>query len=363
QQEVVYIYSNSKQGLQHAVYVFIERCLHVNKFATKPLFEKRKTITVDSTKITDEPAYTTRSLYYTGTNDAEYITWHGLNGKSADSVKDQWGMWVHTFKNLIPDSVYFDTHPEYYALNGVRRRSQLCLSNEAVLQTVIESLRLMMRKDTASLYWSVSQNDNFEYCTCSQCKTIDSIEGSQSGTMLRFVNKVAAAFPQKIISTLAYQYTRKPPAITKPAKNVNIMFCSIECGRHLPIEDDPQAASFRSDFEGWCKLTDNIMVWDYVVQFSNYVSPFPNIHVLQPNIQYFYEHGVRHIFEQASGSNWSDNMELKSYLIAALLWNPYVDVDSLIERYATLQYGAGADDMITYMVDMEQQLNQSKAPL
>jgi hypothetical protein len=361
--ENIYIFSNTAAGMRHVVYVFIERYLHVYKFSEKLTYTKQQTLCVEPMNLCEEPAFETRSLYYAATTDTTYYDWHGLNGKHDEKNDDKWGMWVHTFKNLIPDSVYFNTHPEYFAFNGVRRRSQLCLSNKEVLQTVINNLRKMMQKDTASLFWSVSQNDNYEYCNCNACKTTDSIEGSQSGTMLRFVNAVAAAFPNKIISTLAYQYTRKPPLITKPAKNVNIMFCSIECGRHLPIEDDPDAAQFRNDFEGWCKLTDNIIVWDYVVQFSNYVSPFPNLHVLQPNIQYFYEHGVRHMFEQASGNVWSDNMALKSYLIAALLWNPYVDVDSLTEKYALLQYGNAAEDMLTYFADLEQQVKQSGAGL
>jgi hypothetical protein len=42
---------------------------------------------------------------------------------------------------------------------------------------------------------------------------------------------VAAQFPDKVISTLAYQYSRKAPKKLKPASNVNIMLCTIECDR------------------------------------------------------------------------------------------------------------------------------------
>ena len=123
-------------------------------------------------------------------------------------------------------------------------------------------------------YWSVSSNDNFGYCQCPACAAIDSLEGSPTGSVIRFVNQVAERFPDKIISTLAYQYSRAAPKVTKPRENVNIMFCNIECNRSQPIATDPSSASFRRDMEDWAALTDNILVWDYVIQFKKYaVSP------------------------------------------------------------------------------------------
>ena len=47
---------------------------------------------------------------------------------------------------------------------------------------------------------------------------LDEKEGSHSGTMMNFVNQVAEQFPDYMISTLAYEYTRKAPATIKPLK-------------------------------------------------------------------------------------------------------------------------------------------------
>ena len=87
-------------------------------------------------------------------------------------------------------------------------------------------------------------------------------------------------------------------------------------------------------------LTDNIFIWDYVAQFRNFWNPFPNLHVLQPNLRYFRNHGVRQIFEQGTGSNnitsW---MEPRTYLIAKLMWNPNLDADSLLTDFCNGYYG------------------------
>lgn len=49
---------------------------------------------------------------------------------------------------------------------------------------------------------------------------------------------------------------------------------------------------------GWAKLTDNILLWDYMVQFSNLYTPFPNFRTLQPNMQYFVDNNVCSVFAQ-----------------------------------------------------------------
>ena len=65
-----------------------------------------------------------------------------------------------------------------------------------------------------------------------QSAAADEEEYSPSGSMIRFVNKVAEHFekdyPNLMIHTFAYQYIRKPPEQTKPRDNVVVQICSIE---------------------------------------------------------------------------------------------------------------------------------------
>jgi hypothetical protein len=93
-------------------------------------------------------------------------------------------------------------------VKGTRLPTQLCLSNPAVLEITTQNLRKKIAQNPAAKYWSVSQNDNRDYCTCDICRSLDSIEGSPSGSIINFVNKVADQFPDKMISTLAYEYGR-----------------------------------------------------------------------------------------------------------------------------------------------------------
>ena len=125
-------------------------------------------------------------------------------------------------------------------------------------------------------------------------RAIDEREGSPSGSIINFVNQVAEQFPDNMISTLAYEYSRKAPSTLRPRKNINIMLCSIEMRRDRPFAEasDTVSTAFVRDVKEWSKIAGDIIVWDYVIQFPNLISPFPNLHVLQPNLRFFTENGV-----------------------------------------------------------------------
>src|SRR5690606_374907 len=120
---------------------------------------------------------------------------------------------------------------------SVHPEAQLCLTNPDVLEIVCRNLQAAIDRNPEALYWSVSQNDNVNYCRCDKCAELDkkyaafapeekmySTHGGSGypalgmGSLLSFVNQVADRFPDKIIYTLAYQYSRVPPKGIVPRK-------------------------------------------------------------------------------------------------------------------------------------------------
>ena len=301
----------------------------------------------------DTPAFPYRELWYQPATDADWARWHRL--KTRHEKKAEWGLFVHTFQALCPAEMYFSGHPEYFAWNGAQYSpAQLCLSNDTVKQIVIQSLRERIASNPGAQYWSVSQNDNFDYGRCARCAASDQRYGSPAGTLLAFVNDVAAAFPDKTISTLAYQYTRRAPRGIRPARNVSVCLCSIECNRGLPIAEG--CPDFARDVAEWSALTDQLMIWDYVVQFRSYLSPFPNWHTLQPNLQLFQQHRVRMIFEQGSGSDRSELCDMRAYLLAKLMWNPQVNVDSILNDFGQGYYGQAWPAVQAYVHELTENM-------
>ncbi|MBK7096844.1 MAG: DUF4838 domain-containing protein [Saprospiraceae bacterium] len=266
------------------------------------------------------------------------------------SIEDIWndgqyhGYYVHTFSRSIPPDKYFTSHPEYFALiNGKRvPYGQLCLTNADVLEIVKKDIGDQISKHPGLQYWSVSQNDNYYHCECDECRAINEEEGSPSGLMLRFVNEVAKEFPDRTITTLAYQYTRKPPLKTKPMKNVMVTLCTIELNRSKPIESDPASADFVKEIQDWAKISGNIKIWDYETQFTNSFGPFPLYNTLKPNIQFFTKNNVNAHFQQCNGKHSENLSELKCYVLSKLLWNPKANDNSIINEFLFGFYGDAA---------------------
>jgi hypothetical protein len=334
--EDVFISGGSDEAMQNAVYEFLELYLDCKWYAPNvEAIPKNSTITLDKTiDYSYSPKITTRTvhsrLFY---ENETFAAQHKVTTKAfpyyVPSAR------VHTFNKFIPEEQFYKSNPEYFALRGNKRLpTQLCLTNKKVLEIVKDSVRSLFQKHPEASVISVSGNDNTQYCECGNCKKIDKEEDSHAGTMIRFVNEVAQYFPEKTISTLAYQYTRKP-CKTKPLKNVLITLCSIECNRSAPITE--KCTDFADDIKGWSALTENIRIWDYTTQFTNFLAPFPNFNTLQPNIQFFRDNNTKWVFEQHS-NNPSELFELRSYLMAKLLWNPDANVDDIITEFTNGYY-------------------------
>ncbi|MDH5399762.1 MAG: DUF4838 domain-containing protein, partial [Cyclobacteriaceae bacterium] len=352
------------KGTLYGVYTFLENYLGCRLYTPQvKVVPEQSRIIIGSINDQQVPAISYRTTHYKSAWDKEYVAWHKLD-HDENGERPDWGMWVHTFHALVPPDVHFIEHPEYFSLvNGKRIPTQLCLTNPEVLEIVVQNLRKEIAQNPDAVYWSVSQNDNRNYCTCDNCTAIDDREGTPAGSIVQFVNQVADRFPDKIISTLAYEYGRKAPKTLKPRDNVNIMLCSIEVYRHLAIADDPESEDFVRDVEEWGKIANDIIVWDYVIQFPNLISPFPNLHVIKPNLQFFMENGVTAMFEQGNREVGGEFAELRAYLISKLMWDPNADVALLMDDFLNGYYGKAGPFIKTYIDDMTEALLKSGAPL
>lgn len=355
------ICGGSGRGLIYGTYAFLEKYMHCRKLsAEEAIVPGSRQLKIDG-NVNDEyqPPFIYRECYYPAAHDAEYLEWHQLQ-----QLDDLWGVWGHSFNKLVPAQTYFKTNPEYFALvKGKRQATQLCLSNEQVYKIVVAELKKRIADNPDALYWSVSPNDDNGYCTCDKCRAVDNEEGSPSGSLIKFVNRVAEKFPDVKITTLAYGYTHKAPRTLKPAGNVYVFLSDIDAFRDKPLATEGSAAAFRNDLNAWRALTPNIFIWDYVTQFTNYLAPFPNFNTLQPNMQFFKDNGVKGIFTQGSGDTYGEWAELRSYIIAKLYQNDKADVKQLISSFIKDYYGKAAPYLQQYIDLVQDKMTASHRKL
>ncbi len=358
----LFIISGGGKGAIYGVVHLLEKHFGCRMYSpTAGVFPRRDDLVLGCLLERENPANEVRIVNGDFARDPDYRDWMRL--QVPDEIYGA-GYYVHTFHKLVPWQEHFAAHPEYFAwMNGKRVIDQPCLSRPEVFEMVVARLRGEMAAQPDRHVWSVSQNDNFSYCQCPECAAAIEEEGSPSGPLLRFVNRVAAAFPDKIISTLAYQSTRPAPRLTRPAPNVEIMLCTIECDRSRPLTDTPSGRAFVRDLEDWRRICDRIYLWDYTVNFSHLVSPFPNLHVLEPNIRLFMDRGVRRHFQQTNAGPGHAMSELKSYVLARLLWNPNGGVKAVVRDFIDGYYGRAGPSIRRTIEALQGALERSGAGL
>ncbi len=360
------------RGTLYAVYAFLEDVVGCRWWtATASRMPWRPSLTIGPVAIRFRPPLEYREPYWYVAFDPVWAARNKANGIQAGGDELRGGRqlyegFVHTFYRLIPPDKYFAAHPEWFSEIDGRRtfeNAQLCLTNEDMRRELVRNLKERLRANPEATIASVSQNDCFGPCACPKCRAADKEEGGPAGTLLRFVNAVAADieadFPNVAVDTLAYQYTRQPPRLVKPRPNVIVRLCSIECSFAKPL-GDPANKAFFEDLDGWSKIAGRLYIWDYTTNFSHYIQPHPNYSVLAPNIRFFADRHVRGVFEQGAYQSWGSEMaELRAWVLAKLLWDPRLDEGRLRRDFLAGYYGPAAGAMDDYLEVLEAALDRS----
>jgi hypothetical protein len=347
----------------YGVYTFLDR-LGCRWFTTEvSVIPKKPTLVVKPLNASHKPAFEYREPFFTEAADKDWAARNRVNGSfqrldESTGGKVNYYPFVHSFYSILPPKQYFQAHPEYYALVDGRRRddnAQLCLTNPDVLRLTIEHVLEWINQHPEASIISVSQNDNRGWCECENCQRVEQEEGgAHSGPILRFVNAVAAevgkTHPDKLIDTLAYSYSEPPPLKVHPLPNVRIRLCPIGACEGHAYDRCVHDRYFLDDLQAWAKITDQLYIWHYVTNFHHYLLPFPDFDELAADIPMYKKHGVVGIFLEgdAAPGGGGENAELRSYLMARLLWNPNIDVSETVNEFMAAYYGKAARVMRAY---------------
>ena len=361
----LFIVGGGPRGVLYGVYEVLER-LGCRWYSPETERIPRMTdIRLAWKRETHRPAFENRDNFNWETADPVWRARNRLNGWKP-AIPDymgghnDYGMWCHTFFELVSPNEYFAKHPEYFAMTaGVRRRdaNQLCLSNSAVLRLLTQRLLSRIRALPKATLFSVSQNDGLGFCECPDCMAIARKEGSQSGPILHFVNAVAAVVakhhPHVLIDTIAYLYSVDAPRHVRPAPNVRVRLCAFGCcqAHGFGTCDQSESQRFLKALNGWSKITSQLYIWHYCTNFGSYLLPMPNFDEIQANIALYQQRGVYGIFMQGQGDpgGGAELTALRGYVIGRLLWNPRQPVWPLVDEFLSAEYGQAAPAVRQYM--------------
>lgn len=365
----VSVLGNGTRGVIHGVYAFLEKYCDCRWF-TSTLYsipENGELIIPAGEKTEYKPFFEYTDTDWKSPRDIEYSLANGLNGSPYRTIPDELGGTVeyisafcHTLgSQFCSRDTYFESNPEYFALhNGIRQNEQLCLTNEDVYNLVLGEVMALLKErhdpEKSLQIISLTQADSgpdAKMCQCSNCKAIDDENGSYSGTMITFVNRIAkavkeAGYDNVAIDTFAYRYTRQAPTKVVPEDNVIVRLCTIECCFAHTLDDGncSENVSLMADLKDWSKICNRIYVWDYATNYAHTLGIFPDFGVLQRNIQVFYENNVVGLYEE--GNYYMEQCdgefgEFRAYLLSKLMQNPYIDYDACMNEFLEAYYGKG----------------------
>ncbi len=369
----IVIAGKTPRGTIYGVYYFLEKYINFKCF-TKDVetYDTVETLVVEDLDICENPSFEYREVYFRSAFDTNFCVKNRLNSNMSYLPVEMGGKmkffnFHHSFNELVPPEVYYDSHPEYFSLvNGerLRNKTQLCLSNEGTFQAARKMLRKWIEENPQCKIFSVAQNDWENYCTCEDCSKLDAQYGTPAASMITFVNRLAddikEDYPDVLLHTFAYQYTKKAPIGLRVADNVIVRLCNIECSWDTSMEKqaveqpDSQAAGFIENINQWGKLCKHLYIWDYACNFWNYLLPFPNYRSMPENLRTYEKNHIVGVMQQGNFAygETSALADLECYLGARLLWNPHQDENKVIDDFIKGVYGEECYPFIREYVDM-----------
>ena len=362
------------RGTLYSVLEFLEQYIKI-KFWTPNVTDipSYKSVALNKINYRYVPPLNYRNHFvYNSTSNADFA--FKLRGNGDDQrIKENYGGnvrilgYVHTFGKIIPPKKYFSKHPEWFSdpLNGDKpctsssempdaQRNQLCLTNESLYKEFLKNTLELIKQNPSYDIIEVSQNDSSSYCKSAACLKIIKEEGSPSGLIIRFVNRLAndvnKIYPGKKIMTLAYTYSLTPPKITKPGPNVIIRIATMASNFAYPLYSEENAEN-RDIINRWSQISKTTHYWGYNTNFKNLLLPHPSFNHIGEDLKYLYSKNVNGVFLQ--DNNYTNGvgyfLDMQTWVVGKLMWNPNLDQGSLVNEFMHTFYGAAAPYLISYM--------------
>ena len=383
------ISGGNPRGLYYGVCEFLEKFAGVRYFTKNDiLIPAAEKITVpDGKEFRRKPAFYIQRYIYTdvelGLDHDNFMAFNKSTCPSAAHIKTD----LHTapmidnchsfylYTKLIPKDrpdmlpVDSDGNP-LRAVNGVGP-GQICFSNKDFRELVKKEVgrkiserkalakKLGISETSVARGINISQNDNYQFCQCSECKKLYKKYGAVSGALIEFLNDIASAYPDMLFETFAYQYTEEPPKGIVPRDNVLIQFALLGKSNYhydlLRPLSHPVSYNQRKVYESWRNIVKRKSMWVYHRLYHvTEAFPWPQacFWTMAEDIRFYQQFGAERIFVESEYNRdyYSPRAfhDLHVYLAAKLIDDPSRDDKKLIREFMEHQYGPAAPAMIAY---------------
>ncbi len=390
------------RGTWNGVHYFLQRELGCHFFTWDcEVIPQRENLALPSLDLRRKPSFTGRTVYLPSWDfgqSGKVSAWQSRNfantyssaydrlskNKDATTCHNEF-FWVDPRKYAVSNPEFYSNKGKFINMpkeRGCNQEGKLCWTNREVWNITLSELRECIKRDRAELpkwkwpvTYQISQNDNTDYCRCTNCETAAKEAGSKSGPLLQYVNFVAESiakeYPDVKIMTFAYVETEDPPKNFRPAANVIMQWCDLytrsDCYRPLTGEFNVQQKAL---LDGWKKLGGKLAIWDYWNMGIGgvYFEP-PRVETMvdaiASDLRYFAAAGVEALMveNEFCHKNPQNFYDLQVYLGLQLMADVTLPEETLIKEYMTGCYGPAASVMEEFLSLLRQAVKNEKKPL
>jgi len=368
-------------GSEYAVYDFLER-LGVRWFMPGDFGEivpQRATIAFGAIHVHQEPDFIMRDwwLHTTPELAEQERRWkirNKMNPSRPFAVPTD-----SSARRILPESEYFQDHPEYFAMNpdGSRNPHLPNLTNPKAVEIAAEIIKAYFREHPAANSYGFAPDDGFprDYNpeTLQLNRGIVTVGGrpgvpgevSTTEEWTNFVNQVTAEvhqeFPDVYIATNGYANRNNPPEGVELDDHLIIMFAAIwSCTIHA--YDDPhcwQKVRQGQMLKRWCELCDNVWIYGYNYQMLvSALTPLPEVHKLRHDFPLMKKWGVMGFLDETRNV-WAECGIISRYLRARLEWDAHADVDAILDDFYRRWYGRATEPAQAFWDALERSIQST----
>lgn len=344
----------SEKDLTQAIRYFFSKYTVLNELTLNSTSLSQETITIPlGLSYQSNAVLAYKEPYFAENFNDEFRLWNNTN-----TIEETWGLWGHNIGKLITVT------PKMYAIvDGVPNEEQLNFSSIALRNALETAIAAKLSEEPQANKFMIMPFDSELVCQCEQCIAVGNTKTNASPAVFELINKLAAKFPSASFFNTAYISTENPPI--KPVRsNVGVMISTMSFPKGIVLETSNKAHSVTETFKRWKKITNNIYLWDYAINFDNYFDAYPTIDIAQKNLQFYINNGVTGVFIHGSDEgSFAAFGDLKAYLYAQLLNNPHLDLKHHTSLFFTHKYPAFGNELADYYLKIEEEALNNKRTL
>ena len=263
----------------------------------------------------------------------------------------------HGYQNFIradmgedsPEGPLFDRHPDWFGLDEECKPSRAVTDvfnteNPAAARHVFEGVAAYLRSHPEIDIFDFWPPDGARWARCKSQEALGPPQERQARLLVGLHEYLREQGIAVRLEMIAYAHSKAPPKTVKIPSDVLVDFCPI--GQNFDVQiDDPSGsnnAEYVATIREWRQAFDgDISLYGYWRRYAWRSLPVLLPRYMQGDLRWYASVPLQGVSTYAEPADWF-TYEVNHFVFGPLAWNPDVNVDSLIDTYASGRFGRHA---------------------